>query len=343
MDIVNENQDIRRREGFLAQNPNFYEHMSAYQIMDFTARFFFRGPDNLIRERIDETLKLVGLDDKADRPVCGFSGGERQRLGIAQAQVNYPDLLILDEPAAALDPQGRRDVLEVMEKLRKHTTIFFSTHILDDVQRVSDRVIILNHGELIAQGSVEKLLSASMGLNYRLVLKGDASRAQKHLQSFTWVLSKPASRVAFYLSKLLNNGFSILILMMVIPFAIAFVLLWSKNPELNIPGFLTAFGILIIHTFFYLSVSLMVGVFAEKRSMVLAITLAGLLGGQLMMNIVKELMYFTPFGLSQIMAGVANEGPLAIPGILWLPVGVTLLLSLIFVLLSIWKIQKLEF
>lgn len=186
-DIVNENQDIRRRVGYLAQNPNFYEHMTARQIMDLTARFFFRGPDNLIRERIDETLRLVGLDDKADRPVRGFSGGERQRLGIAQAQVNYPDLLILDEPAAALDPQGRRDVLEVMEKLRKHTTIFFSTHILDDVQRVSDRVIILNHGELIAQGSVEELLSASMGLNYRLVLKGDASRAQKHLQSFDWV------------------------------------------------------------------------------------------------------------------------------------------------------------
>lgn len=77
--------------------------------------------------------------------------------------------------------------------------------------------------------------------------------------------------------------------------------------------------------------------------MVLAITLAGLLGGQLMMNIIKELMYFTPFGLSSIMAGVANEGLLAIPGILWLPVGMTLLFSLIFVLLSIWKIQKLEF
>lgn len=187
MDIVKENQDIRRRVGYLAQNPNFYEHMTARQIMDFTVRFFFRGPDNFIQERIDETLRLVGLDDKADRPVRGFSGGERQRLGIAQAQVNYPDLLILDEPAAALDPQGRRDVLEVMEKLRKHTTIFFSTHILDDVQRVSDRVIILNHGELIAQGSVEELLSASIGLNYRLIIKGDGNRTQLHLSSLPWV------------------------------------------------------------------------------------------------------------------------------------------------------------
>lgn len=187
MDIEKENQDIRRRVGFLAQNPRFYEHLTAYQIMDFTARFFFKGPEHLIKERIDETLKLVGLEDKANRPIRGFSGGERQRLGIAQAQVNYPDLLILDEPAAALDPQGRRDVLEIMEKLRKYTTIFFSTHILDDVQRVSDRVIILNHGELIAQGTVEELLSASTGLSYRLVLKGNSERAQKHLDALPWV------------------------------------------------------------------------------------------------------------------------------------------------------------
>jgi len=187
LDIVKQNQEIRRRVGYLAQNPHFYEHMTARQIMDFTARFFFRGPDQLIRERIDETLKLVGLEDKADRPVRGFSGGERQRLGIAQAQVNYPDLLILDEPAAALDPQGRRDVLEVMEKLRKYTTIFFSTHILDDVQRVSDRVIILNQGQLIAQGTVEELLSTRMGLNYKLVLKGESTRVHQHLLKIPWV------------------------------------------------------------------------------------------------------------------------------------------------------------
>ena len=187
MDIKKDSQDIRRRVGYLAQNPRFYDHMTAREIMDFSARFFMKSPDGLIRERIEESLELVGLTGKLDRPVKGFSGGERQRLGIAQAQINHPDLLILDEPAAALDPQGRRDVLEIMEKLREKTTIFFSTHILDDVQRVSDMVIILNRGELIAQGPIQEMISASHGLSYRIVVKNGQSAVEQSLQNMPWV------------------------------------------------------------------------------------------------------------------------------------------------------------
>jgi len=153
----------------------------------FTAGFFFKGPQKAIEERIDEMLDLVDLADKADRPIKSFSGGERQRLGIAQAQVNYPDLLILDEPAASLDPLGRRDVLEVMSKLRKYTTIFYSTHILDDVQRVSDTVVILNKGELVAQGPIEELLAGSEGVIYIIHVKGDADTALRKVQSQPWV------------------------------------------------------------------------------------------------------------------------------------------------------------
>jgi ABC-2 type transport system ATP-binding protein len=161
--------------------------MTARETMRFAARFFYSGPNEAIEERINETLELVGLEDKADRPIKGFSGGERQRLGIAQAQVNYPDLLILDEPAAALDPQGRRDVLEVMERLRKHTTIFYSTHILDDVQRVSDSVAILNHGQLIAQAPIEQLLAGGSGVAYSLTVRGDGQLAQQTLLAEPWV------------------------------------------------------------------------------------------------------------------------------------------------------------
>lgn len=194
-DIQRESVEIRRRVGYLAQDPRYYEHMSAREILRFTARFFYTGPAAEIEQRIDETLTLVGLETKADRPTKGFSGGERQRLGIAQAQVNYPDLLILDEPAASLDPQGRYDVLEVMERLRKHTTIFYSTHILSDVQRVSDTVAILNHGELVAQAPIEALLAgADHGVVYTLSLKGDTTAAQATMRSQPWVASLTETR-----------------------------------------------------------------------------------------------------------------------------------------------------
>ncbi len=187
MDSVRQSVDIRARIGYLPQEPHFYEHMTARQTLDFTARFFFKGPEKAIQERVEEMLHLVDLAEKADRPIKSFSGGERQRLGIAQAQVNYPDLLILDEPAASLDPIGRRDVLEVMSKLRKYTTIFYSTHILDDVQRVSDTVVILNKGKLVAEGPIEELLAGSEGVVYIVHLKGDVQAACDLIQSQPWV------------------------------------------------------------------------------------------------------------------------------------------------------------
>jgi ABC-2 type transport system ATP-binding protein len=187
MDSVTHSVDIRSRIGYLPQEPHFYEYMTARQTLRFTAEFFFKGPKKAIDDRVDEMLELVDLNGKANRPIKTFSGGERQRLGIAQAQVNYPDLLILDEPAASLDPLGRRDVLEVMSKLRKYATIFYSTHILDDVQRVSDTVVILNKGALVAQGPIEELLAGSEGVIYIVHLKGEVESALKTVQSQPWV------------------------------------------------------------------------------------------------------------------------------------------------------------
>lgn len=187
MDSVSRSVEIRSRIGYLPQEPHFYEHMTARQTLRFVARFFFKGPPKAIEDRVAEMLDLVDLAEKADRPIKTFSGGERQRLGIAQAQINYPDLLILDEPAASLDPIGRRDVLEVMSKLRKYTTVFYSTHILDDVQKVSDTVAILNKGQLVAEAPIEELLAGSEGITYLVHLKGDADSAVKLVQSQPWV------------------------------------------------------------------------------------------------------------------------------------------------------------
>jgi ABC-2 type transport system ATP-binding protein len=195
MDILRDSTEIRNRIGYLAQDPRYYDDMTARETLRFTVRFFFKGPKQKIEDRIAETLQLVGLEDKADRPIKGFSGGERQRLGIAQAQVNYPDLLILDEPAASLDPMGRRDVLEVMERLRKHTTIFYSTHILSDVQRVSDSVAILNHGKLIAQAPIDELLTGDGAAVYSLVVKGEGASTRERLVQQPWVKAVTVNRV----------------------------------------------------------------------------------------------------------------------------------------------------
>jgi len=101
--------------------------------------------------------------------------------------INYPDLLILDEPTASLDPVGRHMILELMEKLREFSTIFYSTHILDDIQKVSDTVGILNRGTLVAKGSIEKLLAGSEGTIYLVTLKGDSESAYKQVSNQSWV------------------------------------------------------------------------------------------------------------------------------------------------------------
>ncbi len=127
--------------------------------MESSGENVFAGPKQETEARVEEMLELVDLKEKADRPIRSFSTGERQRLGIAQAQINHPELLILDEPAASLDPIGRFQVLELMEHLRNETTIFYSTHILSDVQRISDAVAILDKGKLVAQAPIGDILA----------------------------------------------------------------------------------------------------------------------------------------------------------------------------------------
>ena len=194
MDIIDDSVDIRAKIGYLTQDARFYEHMTARQTLEYSAKFFDAGPQAEIDKRVNEMIELVGLEGKADRPIKGFSGGERQRLGIAQAEVNYPDLLILDEPAASLDPQGRRDVLEVMSRIRKYATIFYCTHILDDAQKVSDQVAIVNQGELVTQTSIEELLAGTGDVIYSVTLRGDAQSAYTQIRQQPWVSGIEASQ-----------------------------------------------------------------------------------------------------------------------------------------------------
>jgi ABC-2 type transport system ATP-binding protein len=111
-----------------------------------------------LRRRVGDVLEIVGLTEAAHRRIAGYSGGMRQRLGIGQAILNRPQVLFLDEPVSSLDPEGRRDVLEIVSRLRGTATVFMSTHILNDVERVCDRVAILNVGHLVVEGPIDELL-----------------------------------------------------------------------------------------------------------------------------------------------------------------------------------------
>jgi ABC-2 type transport system ATP-binding protein len=187
LDTVRDGIEIRKRIGYLAQDPRYYERMTVRETLQFKARFFYSGPKTEIDARADKLLEQVDMSNKANWMVKGLSGGERQRLGIAQALVNNPQLLILDEPAASLDPMGRRDVLDLMQKLRQDTTIMYSTHILDDVQRVSDIVVILNRGELVSEAPIKELLKGTGGIIYSITIKGDASEAYTRVSAQPWV------------------------------------------------------------------------------------------------------------------------------------------------------------
>jgi ABC-2 type transport system ATP-binding protein len=161
----------RRYIGFLAQEPKFYRWMTGRQVLRYVARFF--GPAD--EKHIDFLLSRAGLGDSADRKTKTYSGGMRQRLGIAQALVGRPKLLMLDEPVSSLDPVGRAEVLALMRELKGETTIFFSTHILDDVQRCSDYVAILDKGRLVTASKTDELLASFSKGQLQVVIAGTAN------------------------------------------------------------------------------------------------------------------------------------------------------------------------
>ena len=163
----------RRQLGYLAQDPRFYGWMTGRETLRHVARF--RGVDTNREPWIASLLERVGIAEAADRRTSTYSGGMLQRLGIAQALVGRPAVVLLDEPVSALDPIGRKDVLDLMRELKGETTVFYSTHILDDVQRVSDHVAILDHGRLVKAAPTQVLLGSFTKDMLRVVLGGASS------------------------------------------------------------------------------------------------------------------------------------------------------------------------
>jgi len=153
----------RHRIGFLPENPTFYDHLTAEELLEYFAGLFgFQGDGR--RRRVEETLDRVGLGADRRRPLRQYSKGMLQRVGLAQALINDPELVILDEPMSGLDPLGRRDVRELILDLRDQgRTVFFSSHILSDAELLCSRVAILAGGRLRVSGTLGELTAGGGG------------------------------------------------------------------------------------------------------------------------------------------------------------------------------------
>jgi ABC-2 type transport system ATP-binding protein len=150
---------MHQRVGYLPEHPYFYEHLTPEELLDYTGRLFGVGRGTL-RTRLAQLLERVGLMEVRNVPLRRFSKGMVQRAGIAQALINDPDVIFLDEPMSGLDPIGRREVRDLILQLREEKkTVFFSTHILSDAEALCDRVAILNRGQLQGCGELRHLLS----------------------------------------------------------------------------------------------------------------------------------------------------------------------------------------
>jgi len=149
----------KERVGFLPENPYFYDYLTAREFLDFYAKLFKVAPAER-RDRISRLLKLVDMERAADLPLRKFSRGMLQRVGLAQALVNEPALVILDEPLGGLDPIGRKEIRDIIIRLRAEgQTVFLSSHILQDIEMICDRVAIIVGGRILSQGRLADLIS----------------------------------------------------------------------------------------------------------------------------------------------------------------------------------------
>ena len=157
-EITADGRVVAQHIGHLPEEPVFYPWLTPREFLDHVGRVFGLRPSERAA-RTKELLELTGLTEAGQRRIGGFSRGMRQRLGLAQALVNRPEVLFLDEPVSALDPVGRKEVLELIGRLRGQSTVFMSTHILADVERVCDTVGVVVRGRMVAQAPRDELLA----------------------------------------------------------------------------------------------------------------------------------------------------------------------------------------
>jgi ABC-2 type transport system ATP-binding protein len=174
---------MRARIGYLPERPYFYHHLTAWELLLYYGALCDLSRDRAAR-RASELLGQVGLSDSADRRLRKFSKGMLQRVGLAQALINDPEVLFLDEPMSDLDPLGRREARELIDGLRaRGKTIFFSSHILTDVEAMCDRVAILNRGRLVESGRLSEILK-TRSAEIEAVVSGVSEQTLNDLRMF---------------------------------------------------------------------------------------------------------------------------------------------------------------
>ncbi|MGE7915698.1 ATP-binding cassette domain-containing protein [Lysinibacillus xylanilyticus] len=174
--------DLRANIGFLPQFPQFHPWLSALEFTEMAAKL--NGvPAKKAKVEAQKTLEFVGLGNDVNKKIANFSGGMKQRLGISQAIVHKPKLLLLDEPVSALDPVGRREVLDLLKDLQQETTTLYSTHILNDAEEMTDQLLFLRDGKLVEQGTLHEVRERFDEPNYVVEFHTEKEAEQFILQS----------------------------------------------------------------------------------------------------------------------------------------------------------------